>query len=345
MSTMNKDKFQSALAALDTMVKSNATQLFHTASDSDPGQHAGVSTTDYQDEHKDGISENGTDYDGVKKQLADKVEKSQALTPAEVAIAKGQDPRPLIADKVAKGQTLTAAEAWVTKGGWAQMSKSAAKPSTAGTPGEAKDAGSVPDTNAGTDETDSEIEADAKKSLAGAIAKTTNLRQGIEMSAILAEFARAMGTALEGTEARVAQRVTKSVAAVLSPVLDRVAALESSLAKSFGEQREYNNAYAEALVGIGQHVAGASQAAAAQASQPVAGPRSQFRPQQGQYVEKAFGNANSGSTLSKSQVVDIMTDLAKSNKIAPLHVIKFETTGELSPDVQSLILAHAGQGR
>src|SRR5574339_119269 len=100
---MDKDKFNSALGRLQDMAKS---QLFHTGSDSNPGTWAGSPQSDLND-HEDGIDENGTDYNGVKKALAMKVEKCLALTPAEVMIIKGQDPRKVIAEKISKGQKLT----------------------------------------------------------------------------------------------------------------------------------------------------------------------------------------------------------------------------------------------
>jgi len=347
MSSIAKSDFHAALQNLENMAKAQgATQLYHTSSDSDPGSHAGTNTSDYQDEHEDGIDDNGTDYNGVKKALAAKVEKSQALTPAEVAIVKGQDPRPFIADKVAKGATLTAAESWVTKGGYDKMTKGNDKPQPAGTPGENKDANSVPDSHGG-DNDDDEIEADAKKSLQGAIAESTNLRKGIEMSAILAEFARAMGTALQGTEARVA----KSVLAAISPVVERVAALEASLSKSVRSQNEFNKGLAETVVGIGQHIAGGSELAANQASQPAGGPKSQFRSGTGngvQAVEKSFGPGgvpNGREALAKSQIVDSMYELVKSNKLNSLELCKYEMTGEISPNVQQLVMAHVSGPR
>jgi hypothetical protein len=105
MSTMNRGEFQAALGRLDALSKG---QLYHTPSDSNPGTWAGSGQED-QNEHEDGIDENGTDYNGVKKSLANKVAKSLALTPAEVAIASGNKAacRKSIGEKIAKGAKLT----------------------------------------------------------------------------------------------------------------------------------------------------------------------------------------------------------------------------------------------
>src|SRR5690606_39193644 len=103
-------------------------------------------------------------------------------------------------------------ESWAAKGGFAQISKGNDKPTKAGTPGEADDANSVPDSHAGDKET--EIEHDAKKSLDAALAKSQYASRGLEMSPILAEFASALGHALRGVE----QGVAKSIANAFAPV-------------------------------------------------------------------------------------------------------------------------------
>lgn len=342
MSSMPNKDFQASLARLESMAKGQgATQLHHTASDSVPADHAGTGTSDYQDEHNDGISDNGTDYDGVKKALAAKVEKSQALTPAEVAIVKGDfaAARKKISDKVVKGESLTGAESWVIKG--------ADKPGKAGTPGEAKDATSVPDSHAGESEQD-EIEADAKKSLGSAINQSQSLRNGIEMSPILAEFASAIGHALNGSETRVA----KSVASALAPIVERVTQVEATINKSLAEQSEYNVASASALYGIGQFLQGSGQVAAQQAGMPAGGPVSQMRTQTPQPnnvvpIQKSFGPGGlpTGSeAMAKSQVLEVMSDLAVKGEISTLDVVKYDTGGGMSQHVQQKVL-RAAQGQ
>jgi hypothetical protein len=236
MSNMNRDEFHAALGRLEALSKG---QLYHTPSDSNPGTWAGTGQED-QNEHEDGIDENGTDYNGVKKALANKVAKSKALSPAEVAIVKGDrgNARKAIADKISKGTKLTAAESWAVHKGFPfgkddkdkdddqkDVKKGDAMPEKAKTPGEAKDPGSVPDSHAGDD--DEAIEGDAKKSLSGAIASTDHLKKGIEMSPILAEFARAMGVALEGTESRTARRISKAINDIVGPLLVRVESMEN----------------------------------------------------------------------------------------------------------------------
>lgn len=357
---MNKSDFLASLQRLESMAKGGSTQLYHTPSDSDVGSWAGTGTKDGQDEHNDGIDDNGTDYAGVRKALAGKVERQKALSKAEVAIVKGQDPRPAIMEKISKGERLTQAESWALKGGVAQMMRKGTDMPKGGAemggavdrPGEAKTATQVPDTNAGGDET--EIEADAKKSLAGGIARQPNLSKGLEMSPILAEFARAMGEGLRGVEARTAQTIQKSLLAALEPVFSRVGNIEKSLARA----EEFQKGFSDAIIGIGQHVAGGAEVAQHQAHMPAYAPQShlravppqqqQFAPQQGvQAVQKSFGPGGldvGSNQLQKSQIINVMTDLVEKGKLNSLDVVKFETSNEINPHVQHLVSqAIAGQ--
>lgn len=341
MATMKKDDFKKSLERLEVMAKG---QLFHTGSDSDPGSWAGTGAKEENAFEPDGIDDNGTDYNGVKKSLADKVAKSQALTPAEVAIVKGTDPRPFIADKVSKGQPLTPAESWVVKGGFDKMNK-----------GEGQAPGNAAANEMNPAKDDGEVEQQAKKSFDNAVNQSNVLQKGLEMSPLLVEFARAIGVGLEGVEARVATHVTKSLVEAFGPVLKRIDAVEKSLAASTKEQDNFNKSLADAIVGIGHQVAGTAEVAVASASAPVGPPRSQLRAVSNsngnvQVIQKSFagpGGLDVGEgSLAKSQIVNVMTDMVKANKLAPIDVIKYESSGELRADVQQAVAAFMqGNGR
>lgn len=360
MSTVAKNEFEKSLARLEGLAKG---QLFHTASDSALGSWAGSATTD-EDSMGDEIDENGTDYDGVKKSLARKVAKSKALTPAEVAIVKGQNPLSLIGTKVSKGQKLTQAERWAIKGGLSlfKSDEMANSPKQDGAAEDNKTARNVPalnvaDKNSGKEKAeaskampdDDDDDDDKKKfpfdkSLAGAAQAQPNLSKGIEMSPILHEFVVAMGHALEGQESR----VVKSLAHALSPVLARIESIE----KSFADQGDFNKSLAEAVVGIGQHISGSAELANANNSLPVGAPKSQLRSMNNQQgvtaINKAFngpGGLESGEfAMSKSKIVDTMVDMVKSQKLNQLELVKFESTGQLNPSVQDAIMTFARSG-
>jgi hypothetical protein len=356
MATVAREDFQKSLERLEALAKG---QLFHTPSNSDPGGWAGQKFEGENDDPQN-IDENGTDYGGVKKALALKVEKSQALTPAEVLIIKAQNPYPAIADKVAKGQQLTPAERWALKGGRNDQTFKGYIAKGDGIGKEGKTAEKISD-NTVADKDDGEINhevgksmpghgepghkcGDMCKSFGGALNGASNLQKGIEMSPILAEFARAMSIGLEGVEARVVDSVRKS----LAPVVERIAQLEKSFGGYASRANEFQNGAAEALVGIGQQIAGTAEVVNKSMTGPAGGPRSVTRQgaQQdgnGQVIplQKSFtgpGGLDMGEgALQKSQIVEMMAQMVSKGMLNPLDVIKFESTGELSPNVQAQV--------
>lgn len=332
MSTMKKSTFTDSLQRLESLAKgSGQTQLFATPNDSDPGTWAGTSSEDV-DDHTSNIDENGTDYNAVKKALAAKVAASKALTKAEVAIVKGQDPRALIAEKITKGEKLTQAEAWAIKGGVSTFAKASTKPSEAPASGTEAGANKAPETNVGAN-TDDEIEDDAKKSLAKSITEQPDLQQGIEVSPFLAEFAKAMDAGLTGVEARTSQRVVKAFNDTVGAVTTRLQGLEKALT----DQAEFNKGLAEAIVSLGEHLAGQTQVNAEALSLPAGPPKSQVN-----VVQKSFaGGMDTGlDSLTKSQLVNTMADLVVKGRLNQLDVVKFESTGEISPHTVQLVKSH-----
>lgn len=331
MATVKKDDFKKSLDRLQDMAKGS--QLHHTGADSSQSEWSGGKTEE-QDDTGSSISANGTDYEGVRKSLASKIRKSLALTPAEVAIADGRNPMPAIQAKMAKGQALTPAETWAIKGGFDlstnTFAKGSTKPAPAGKSGEADDADSVPESNAGGKE--GEIEGDAKKSFSGAIANSPELQKGLELSPFLYEMTQAIGAALAGSESR----VVKSLAATLGGLVERVATLEKSQSAANGAQEDFNKSLAEAVVGIGEAIGATVDATAAQAHYPVGAPKSQMREAQGgqgvSVVNKSYsGPGGLEMNINKSQISDALVELVKSNKVQPLEAIRFESDGKLLP--------------
>lgn len=370
-----KDDFAKSLARLEGLAKS---QLFHTPSDSNPGDWAGSAPTD-EDSMDDGIQENGTDYDGVKKALGAKVQKSKALTQAEVAIVKGANPYGHIKQKIAKGEGLTGAERWVLKGlgrkvfaNFAKAEGMANTPTKDGAAEENKTARNVPGgTVANKEDGKEDPEADPGsttkgmhggdckcgkcmgKSLMGAASQQPDLAKGIEMSPVLHQFAVAMGQALEGA----VERINTNIAKALAPIVGDNAMIKKALAEKINVDGEFQKGLAEAVVGIGQQLAGQSEVAAQGQHLPAGGPRSQLRalpggaaPQgQPQVFQKSFngpGGLDVGEgAMAKSQIVNVMTDMVKSGKLNATEVIKFESTNELNPQVQQAVLSWAQGNR
>lgn len=367
MSTVAKTEFQKSLQRLEQLSKN---QLFHTPSDSNPGQWAGSSPQD-EDSMDDMIQENGTDYDGVKKALAQKVSACKALTPAEVKIVKGVAPFAEIGDKIAKGAALTAAEKWAIgpkgRNHFQKSDEMANSPKKDGAAEENKTARDVPDQNVADkndgkkdeeigmskgDRDDDDDDRFMDKSFAATARQQKNLAAGIEMSPILHEMVVALDAALQGQSTR----VLKSLEESLGPVLKRVKRLEKSLESLALSQDEFNKSMASAVVGIGEQVAGAAEITQTQANLPAAGPRTTFRPNviqggQGvQPIQKSFdgpGGLESGEGyMAKSQIVETMVAMVEAKKLNPTEVVRFESTGQLDPRLEKSIMAFAqGGGR
>lgn len=339
---IDKNEFTKSLERLKGMAQGGEvakSQLHHTGSDSEPGQWAGSSWEACNED--DGIDVNGTDYSAVRKALAAKVAKGGSLTPAEVAIAKGtSDYRSILADKVAKGGSLTQAETWaLAKGGMFMpkddeapaFGKGKDMPGKAGTPGEAKDATSVPQTNAG--DVEEEVEANAKKSLESYASASEDMSKGLEASPFLYELTRAIGHALEGTEAR----VQKSVAQAIGSLVGRIETVEKALQEQANGTEEFNKALSEAVVGIAEQVTATAENITVLKSLPVGAPKSARGPVPGvNAIQKSFDGSGE-MQLTKSQTVDALCELNKAQKIPQSEVLKFEAGYGLSPQTEALV--------
>jgi hypothetical protein len=47
--------------------------------------------------------------------------------------------------------------------------------------------------------------------------------------------------------------------------------------------------------------------------------------------------------MSKAQVLDRMTDLVEKGGLNPLEVVKYESTGEMSPHIEQKLMKSMGQ--
>lgn len=352
---VTKDQFVKSLSRLENLAKAQTPnvakgQLFHTAGDSEPSTTDGWSGSTPQEQETMRVPyawENGTDYnghEGVKKALAEKVSKSQALTPAEVAIVKGENPLPIIGQKLAKGENPTPAEQWALKSGFKGLTKSE-EGHKAKAPGE-NSPSQAPETHAGNDDEEAwqpQANAHVGKSLSGAIEGTKHLEPGINMSPVLAEFAKAMAIALEGTEARLIKAVNS--------LNQRIGNVEKVVSSTGSDQGEFNKSFAEAIVGIGQQVAAVASLADQVASAPVGAPKSQLRALPGGNgvtpLQKSFGPGGldfGEGAIAKAQITGALVKMVEAKQLNPRDVIKWESTGEMSAQTQAAVQAFIQSG-
>ncbi len=170
------------------------------------------------------------------------------------------------------------------------------------------------------------------KSLAGAVSENETLRKGIEVSEFLAEFAKSFAIGLQGTEARITRNVIGQVLGALNEFT--------------GSQANFNKSLAEAVVSIGHGINGTIQQAEQVAQAPAGPPKSQLRAmpqQQPGNVNVLQKGQQQGNQLSKAQILDQMSDLVVKGKLNSLEVIKYESTNQMSPATEDMVMKSFGQ--
>lgn len=256
----------------------------------------------------DKIKADGTDYNerGVRKSIQEKVAKGIPLNASELALLKSD------LEKAEKEDEKENEKEIELKLGKAQ------------------------------DDDDKEKYArEMNKSFEGAVQENETLQKGIEVSLFLSELSKAFAAGLDGIENR------------LNANLQQVGqALYDSLTGFASEQGEFNKSLAEAVTNIGHGVAGSLEQVEQVAQLPMGPPRSQSLQvvkggQQG-YVQKSFAGQLAGEPLSKAFVAETLADMLEKGEpgVSPIEVIKYDTTGELSPHLQQRVMARVqGTGR
>lgn len=294
--------------------ESGATQVYHTPNNSDPkGGWAGSSWEDQ--DWSDSIGPDGTDYKS-----------------AGVAMRKS------VAMKIAKGQDLTKGEEnFVKRGGMSMFSKKAldkdeAKKGMYGSKDEAKKAmyGKDMDKAMDSDE-DHEDEAEDKemlremvkpsamkkkdmsKSFSDHAAENPAVKGGFEVSEFLAGFAQVMHKSLLSMESRITDRVL------------------TGLAMTSADQGEVSKSMAEALANLGEVLAAQAQRIEQVEAGAARAPKSTLS------KSVSMSEADSES-LTKSQVTGILVDLVQKGQATAQDVLKYDATGEISPDLRNKVV-------
>jgi hypothetical protein len=162
---------------------------------------------------------------------------------------------------------------------------------------------------------DDDDKDDKKNPFAKSLEGNEDVAKGLEVSSFLSGWADVQGAALNGVEAR----------------------LTKSLQGAHGEQREYNTELAKSIVGLAEVLTLQSQRIEQLESTPARGPKSATA------VEKSFGEGGAPQgeeQLSKSQVLDAMTQMVVSGELSATEVVKFESTNALTPEIDSQVKAY-----
>ncbi len=283
--------------AVETMsAQGGATQVFHTSSNSDPASWAGSAGKDVTaNGATDGISSNGTDYDGrgVMKSIMAKVAKGLALSGVEKAILKAFSEDDKAMDKAF---------------------------------------GAVADADDDKDDKDKENPFKAKKAMdkeddKDEVAKSLSdlakgnptLEAGFEMTDFLKEMVDTISKSQSNLEARIARHVDARIGSLVT------------MNKSLGD----------ALAGVGDATVYTANKISQFENGPARGVKSVV--QAAEPVSKGgFGGGQTGlEGLSKSQIADCLANLmmSKSYNVTAQDVLKFESTGNLTPALRDAVVA------
>jgi len=228
--------------------------------------------------------------------------------------------RKSIADKIIKGEALSPGEVNILKGDAERHALNVNKSQ------EDKDK---------PDPSEKDKACGMAKSFSDTVEGNQTLNEAMEMSDFLQEFAKAFGTGLGELEARTADMIEKGFNAIIGHVNEAIEA-------KFSEQGEFNKSLAEAVVNIGHGVAGSIQQVEQVANQPASAPKSQMVALPGGYqagvqtMNKSFGGP-AGENITKAQKLDVMSDLVQKGQLSATEVIKFETTGQMRPDLDTQV--------
>jgi len=215
-----------------------------------------------------------------------------------------------IMDKLAKGHALTPAEFALVK---AMSDK------------EEEDVEKAAKPFAG-EETDEEekMEQEVSKSLSDFANEDSQVSKGLEVSEFLAGFASVIEKSLQTLEERVVTRL-------------------SAQANNAGsETAEFQKSLAGALAGLGETIAAVVQRVDQVEGQAAHAPRSV---QGVQPISKGFEGPAANEPLNKALVGNALVQLVQDNKAAVTDVIKFESTGEISPQLETTVRGMLGSGR
>lgn len=215
-----------------------------------------------------------------------------------------------ILDKLSKGAQLTPQEYAMVKG--AILPPKDADDVNKAKTKKAADMGGAPPgmpmADPGEEDKDKELADMLGKSLGQHAASDPRVRAGFEVSEFLVGVVDVMNKSLLSTEARIASKQAQAAEA----------------------QAQFNKSLAEAVNNLAQVLGLQAQRIEQVESTPAAAPRS---------VTKSLGGNGGEQQLTKSQILSTMVDLVKSGNLDGREVVRFETTGQIRPEIANKVQA------
>lgn len=302
------------------VAESGPTQVFHTPNSSDPRGWAGSSES--EEDWSDSIGPDGTDYKAagakMRKSILAKLAKGLPLSKGELNfVSKGGmdkfDPEKLKTEKAMAAKADKAEKAMYKAKDEDEdedeVEKAMEEDEDEGHEDEAEDKKMLRRmVKPGA------MKKDVSKSLADFAAEDTNVRNGMEVSEFLAGVVSIMHKSLTSMESRITDRVLTAVA------------------RTAADQGEVSKSMADALANLGEVLAAQAQRIEQVESGAARAPKSTT------FAKSAAASAVDAEPLSKSQVTSVLVDLVQKGQASAGDVLKFDATGELSPDLRAKVV-------
>lgn len=308
--------------------ESGPTQVFHTPNSSDP--HSWAGSTWESEDWSDSIGPDGTDYKAagpkMRKSVMDKISKGAPLNSGEKRfVAKGGmekfSPAAMKKAEEAEEADEKAEKAMYGEKTEKAMYGKAEKAMMLKAEEEDEDEDEVEKAEHEDVEEDKKLfrqmmrkekKKDMSKSFSDHASENPAVKGGFEVSEFLAGFAQVMHKSLTSMEARITDRVL------------------TGIAKSDVEQGEVQKSMAEALARLGEVLAAQAQRIEQVESGPARGAKST--------LSKSGVAPEQAQELSKSQVTGALVDLVQKGQATAQDVLKFDATGELSPELRHKVV-------
>lgn len=159
-----------------------------------------------------------------------------------------------------------------------------------------------------------EEDKEISKSLADHAQDNSVVREGLEVSSFLSGWSETVSKSLDSVEGR----------------------LQKSIAQGSARQEGFNEGLAKAMSDLGNAVAAVVQRVEQVESQPAGAPKSVMSGQV-QVVEKSLAGSEPSEALNKSQINVAMESLVKSGDLDPFEVLRFDSSGELKPEIRDAV--------
>lgn len=166
------------------------------------------------------------------------------------------------------------------------------------------------------DDKDDKKENPFGKSLSDSASEHEDVSKGLEVSSFLTGWTEVQSDALASVETRISK----------------------SLQNIHSETQVYQGELAKSIAGLAEVLTIQSQRIEQLESTPARAPKSAVSA-----VEKSFeagGVTPQGEDISKSQALGYLTSMVEAGEVSPTDVIKFESTGNISPELSSKVLAY-----